>query len=190
MVDDDVVEKIIYGAIVLILGVVLLVCGIPVHDTVAIKKFGWTYDICIEELRTVEEEGWYLPIGGREKDHYRKFKGTHQEVIGHHDDGTPIYHTVNDYGTWYVYDIDKWFEHYHVTTTALDKNPYWGEYELEDKERVGKKTQEYAIYTVEDGEEMTKWTADYDIWSKAEIGSTIRIKHFRFGKEILKMEVK
>ena len=73
-----------------------------------------------------------------------------------------------------------------INTTENDRNPHYDEtYKLAENERFGKKSESY--YILNNGEE---WECNKAIWDCAELGGTIEIRHFRFGKTILKMEVK
>lgn len=70
------------------LGVVGGICAlaIPVHDTIEIARFSWTWTEDIYEYKTKRSSGWSVPSGGRiisvttrEKDRIKTLIGTDEK---------------------------------------------------------------------------------------------------------------
>lgn len=167
---------------------IILICicvhtFIPVHDEATISGYSWAWEVTIEDLRTVEEQGWYPPSDARIKDKEWRHHGSHQVLSGY-DDGNPIYQTVQDYDYYYTYDVDRWFFNRNTISQNNDKIPVEPSYTLVDKERVGKSEITYYIHTNE-----KVYESDKEDFMNAELGSTVIITRFRFSDEILKMKV-
>ena len=215
------------GAIVL--GVILLIWFIYAQFfateevTVEVTAFSWERSVTLEEERTVREEGWNIPSGGRQKSRTRKQSGT-QEVYDHSEyydedvyedvqvgtqqvecgtvdngNGTfevqycdePIYESqkvgterveekiyrkepVYDY--WCTYDIDRWFEFDTPRSSGSDHKPYWPEYKLRNKERVGNEYETYTVFVTPTSSESDFGTMSYEMelweWEKMKVGES------------------
>lgn len=164
----------------------LALLAIPVKETIKVDYVGWKYSVEVEEFKTLEETGWTVPEGGRVKKSEKRFYKNEEINMGKDSNGKEMKVTRPVYKTYYTYDIDKWVYKTTLYTTANDRNPHYDvTYKLAENERFGKKSESY--YILNNGEE---WECNKAIWDCAELGGTIEIKHFRFGKTILKMEVK
>lgn len=101
--------------------------------SLTIIGFSWERKIDIEELRTVVEEGSYVPSGGREISRHR-----HCEED---DDGD------EDCTTIYTYEIERWFYNYSIKTSKPGKKPYWPTVgRLSSIERIGGHHELYMVY--------------------------------------------
>ena len=168
---------------------IILICicvytFIPIHDEATISGYSWAWEVTIEDLRTVEEQGWYPPSDARIKDKEWRHHGSHRVLSGYDDDGNPIYHTVQDYDYYYTYDVDRWFFNRNAISQNNDKTPVEPSYTLSDKERVSKSEITYYIHTDE-----KVYESDKEDFMNAELGSTVIITRFRFSDKILKMKV-
>lgn len=95
----------------------------------------------------------------------------------------PIYREEPVYRMKYYYDIDRWTYERSVKTKGNDKSPYWGKENLQDKERVGSKTETYTIkgVTNEKKAKNRKVNVDAETWNNLEIGQTVKIKIYVGG---------
>ena len=91
----------------------------------------------------------------------------------------PVYRDEPIYKTKYYYEIDKWFHERTVTTGNSDKNPFWGDVILEDKERVSSKDEKYyitALHHTSKKQEITKYSMSHEQWNMLEIGEFVKLK--------------
>lgn len=173
---------------VLVLCVVLLLAMHPTNYILDVKTLEWNYTIQIQELQRQHEEGWSTPpMDAYNISYYRKKHGRHS--VGKDSYGHDIY--VDDYDTWYVYDVDRWVDTRKIVTHGQDKNPYFGEYELHDpqrerglgKERLGGQFTLYtASGTVGSNAALVTIEISCDIWEKAASGDEINYKKRAVGK--------
>ena len=111
---------IIGGILGVILVVILIILSTRQHELTIIDKH-WERQVIVEEYRTVQEEGWSIPTGGRKTGQYQDIytyqqvfdhydyttesrtvpDGGHYEVVGHDSEGNPITEWVTDYRTEY-----------------------------------------------------------------------------------------
>ena len=173
---------------VLVLCVVLLLALHPTNYILKVKSLEWNYTIQIQELQRQHEEGWSTPpMDAYNISYYRKKHGRHS--VGKDSYGHDIY--VDDYDTWYVYDVDRWVDTRKIVTHGQDKNPYFGEYELHDpkrerglgKERLGG---QFTLYTASGtvGSDSALVTIEIpcDVWERAAFGDEINYKQRAVGK--------
>lgn len=64
--------------------VTLILIFIPKESELTITDKSWERKVIVEEYRTVHEEGWNIPTGGRKTGEYQDIY-THQEVLDHYD---------------------------------------------------------------------------------------------------------
>ena len=89
----------------------------------------------------------------------------------------PVYISVPIYETKYYYEIDKWMHDRNIKTNGHDKNPYWGEFTLADKEKEGPRTTKYEMT----GTVMDKKEKEYTFqiseqeWKTYNIGDEITV---------------
>lgn len=99
----------------------------------------------------------------------------------------PVYVKVPIYKTKYYYDIEEWNEGRSITTKGNDKSPYWGEVSLEDKEREGKRSEEYKITVIDEDKKSQSHILDYSTWKQIEKKDIITIR-VNFWGTILEMK--
>lgn len=126
--------------------------------------------------------------------------GSHEKVVGYTDLGNghfeeetetvidykteyytetiekPVYRKEPVYATKYYYEIDKWFYERSVSTKGNDKNPYWGEVVLGNKERENGRSEVYYITATNSKEEQKEYTLSYNNWINIEENSTLSVK--------------
>lgn len=89
----------------------------------------------------------------------------------------PVYRDEPVYATKYYYEIDKWLYERSVITTGFDKEPYFGEVVLNEKEREDRRYENYYIYT----HDSEKISVPYNQWLAINLNDTIKIKVSIFG---------
>ena len=88
----------------------------------------------------------------------------------------PVYRQEPVYQTKYYYEIDKWFFERKVETTGKDKNPYWGEVVLAEKEREGSRSETYYVTAINKKEEEKKYKLDYNLWTDVNVEDVLNVK--------------
>ncbi|WP_029324212.1 zinc finger Ran-binding domain-containing protein [Butyrivibrio sp. AE3004] len=94
----------------------------------------------------------------------------------------PVYRKEPVYDTKYYYDIDKWVDSRTETSSGNDKNPYWPDLNLTEKEREAGRSSTYSM----SGEltykslrkyktKTVKYTIDEAMWKAIDIGQTISL---------------
>lgn len=98
----------------------------------------------------------------------------------------PVYTMEPVMDTRYYYEVDKWVHSRSITTSGTDKQPYWGEYELEAKEREGSRTEKYTVTAYgSEGVEKT-YRVDHEYWLMMEPGDVFDVLvHFDGSIDIL-----
>lgn len=92
----------------------------------------------------------------------------------------PVYRKEPVYAKKYYYEIDRWVYSRSVNTNGVD-NPYWGEYTLGKKERVGRKYEDYTIYVINEESEVHSCNVSYSLWNSLNIGDKVIGKVNVFG---------
>lgn len=94
----------------------------------------------------------------------------------------PVYVNVPVYDTKYYYDIDKWVHERTERTNGNDKNPYWPELNLSDKEREGSRSSKYKMEGVlnyktfgHSKKKETSFAIREDWWKSIESGQTLSV---------------
>lgn len=192
-IDRDTIIHISIVVIVLALFAFLL---IPVHDTIAVNSFSWTYEMSIEEYKTVKDSGWYVPDGGRVYNSYRKEKET-KTVTEYDSNGKAVTKEVKVYDIYYEYEIEKWRFKTNIITVGNDRNPYFKEYNFHranpdtisiGDERCGNTYQHHYVHGTDNDGNSKQYEIDETRWHELEIGGKIKISHFRFGDNVLSMK--
>lgn len=105
------------------------------------------------------------------KYHTESYTETHEE---------PVYRDEPVYRTKYYYTI--WRYKYHHSVTVSDYSdithtvePYWPEYQLSNKQRVGTRIEKYTI-TCTKGKKEKIYTCDYELWSQFIPGKNYKVK--------------
>ena len=93
-----------------------------------------------------------------------------------------VYRDEPIYATKYYYEIDVWQHAFYETTSGNDKDPYWKELNLGEKQREGKRQESYYISVVNDEGEINKYEFEFSDWNLLSEGDIIQIKTNVFGK--------
>ena len=98
------------------------------------------------------------------------YTDTHQE---------PVYRDEPVYETKYYYEIDRWFYERSINTSGNDKDPYWGEVVLQNKEREGSHSEKYSVTAFNSKEEEKTYTVDFKTWENINVSDVLNVKvHF------------
>lgn len=123
------------GIIALIMCIVGLITFLfyPITEETSVSSFSWNREITIEEQRTVKEDSWSLPPGGRLL-YTRSEIRTYVSVIDHYDTVTEqkSRQVIDHYDTYYTYSDNgngTFTEHEHKTPV------YKTEYYTETKQK-------------------------------------------------------
>ena len=145
-------NAIVIGVVGLILFTICLIVILEYYSPKYLKivSVKWYRGIDLEIYKTVREEGWDIPNGGREISSRRKKSGTACMPFGKTQMCTPTY------DDWYAYDIDKWIKAGEFINSGNDKRVSWPECKAKIKvpkvlgsERCGARHQWYKVF-VED----------------------------------------
>lgn len=94
----------------------------------------------------------------------------------------PVYKSIPIYKTKYYYEIDKWQYERSVKTEGKDKQPYWGEVILEEKERKGSVYETYYIVGADEKGKTYDINLSYEQWQKINIDDFVKVKIYVTGK--------
>lgn len=85
----------------------------------------------------------------------------------------PVYRYEDIYDWYYHYEYDEWVTRRHVETSGNQGTPpHWGDVELGEKEREGKRKETYKVVGVDaDGNEVS-YRVSYETYSMISVGST------------------
>lgn len=173
-------------------------------ETATVEGFEWQRAIDVEVFRTVTEEDWSVPSGGRilserqEKHHDEDILdhvNTRQEVCGQIDLGDgffedkictieePVYRQEPVYQPFYTYEIDKWIVIRTLQDSGRDHSPFWPRADLADGEREGNRSESYTIvFKDSDGEIYTYSIDDLGEWEKFESNQGVVLKLNALGR--------
>lgn len=173
---------------ILALIIILILIFIPKYYDLSVADKSWERKVIIEEHRTVQEEDWYIPVGGRLLYTYRAVRYYEDVQIGVDKKGRPIYERTPVYDTMYVYKIKRWkFDHYETTSGHTD-TPYFAEPELTSNYRTNGTIENYTILAFKDFD-STKTETYYlslEDWQSVSLDSVIHVRvHFGNHAEIL-----
>gem|GEM_PF-4658750 len=219
------------GGILFSLWLIYFLFFATIEKQVIVTDLQWERIVKIEDERTVTEEGWSVPYGGRELDNWTAQSGTkevfsHYETVsyscqtgtesyscGYSDNGNgtfspntctrPVYGTCTRqesryrtepvYDTRYKYEIERWFHNrdrrtYDDIGDGLLDQPYWYDYRLGSRERVGKTSESYLVVMITQDEEKKVYTKSFSQseWSQYKLGDFFVLLTNRVGwrKEI------
>ena len=92
----------------------------------------------------------------------------------------PVYRSEPVFQTKYYYEIDKWMYDRTIKSSGHDKNTYYGEYILAEKEREGSRKQDYE-FTGKTEEDIYTFDVSKEEWDKYEVGDVITVKINNLG---------
>lgn len=107
-----------------------------------------------------------------EEEHSEPIYETYYETEYYED---PVYREEPVYQTKYYYEIDKWLYERSVKTSGNDKNPYWGNLNLDSDERESSKSQQYQITGIVNDKQKT-YLISFDDWKKIDIDKDFKLK--------------
>lgn len=87
----------------------------------------------------------------------------------------PVYRSEPVFQTKYYYEIDKWMYDRTIKSSGHDKNTYYGEYTLAEKEREGSRSQDYE-FTGKTEDDVYTFDVSKIEWDKYDVGDTITVK--------------
>ena len=93
----------------------------PLKETVTVTDFSWERTITVEEERTVKEDGWSVPSGGRIYDQQKEIK-EYVQVIDHYEtiNETKTRQVISHYETVTETKTRQVISHYETTYTYQD----------------------------------------------------------------------
>jgi len=92
----------------------------------------------------------------------------------------PVYRSEPVFQTKYYYEIDKWMYDRTIKSSGNDKNTYYGEYTLAEKEREGSKYQDYEFTGITEEDTYT-FDVSKSEWDKYDVGDIITVKINNLG---------
>lgn len=93
----------------------------------------------------------------------------------------PVYRDEPVYATKYYYEIDKWKYSHSIKTSGKDKNPYWGEVTLRDKERTGSRGKDFHINCITDSDKQARYSLAEADWQTLNLDDRIEIQVNNLG---------
>ena len=136
-----------------------------VHE-VTVSEIRWERSIEIGLYKWVEEESFTRPPSDARnvtsKKVFRRFD----------DDGNAIYQKK------YYYEIEKWVHERTVSTNGTNKEPYWGETNLKEKEREAERYEQYFVKGRNQEDKDIEFTLPYEEWCTVDIDKTIYVDIF------------
>lgn len=88
----------------------------------------------------------------------------------------PVYKSVPIYATKYYYEIDKWIVIDNITTSGTDKEPYYGEKQLTDKQRYGTKSQTFIMKCTDEDGQTDTYNINQDDWKSINKHDKLKIE--------------
>lgn len=158
-------------------------CGLPKEGTIVARN--WVRVVHIEEWKTVREEDWDIPTGGRKVDSERRRRGSHAcgtETRTYTDTSGKIKTESKtkycpSYDDWYTYDIERWIETRAPNVGGgIEDDPVWPVYELRTNERVGFQEQHFWI-VLKNGDVTWKLDTTYELWRKLPAGTKVGVEY-------------
>ena len=191
---NQTLKAVISSLCIILVLVILVVVLLPKAEMMKVSELSWTRRIEIEEYKTISESGWNLPAGARIIYKGREIK-SYIKVLDHYETQTanpnsptisaeqgekkiPVYRNDPVYATKYYYTIERWKYARTEVVSGLNDEPYWPELSLSDKEREGKRTQNYSVklYSTLDGKKTEKsYSISYDLWQQLKLNDEIII---------------
>lgn len=88
----------------------------------------------------------------------------------------PVYRDEPVYRTKYYYEIDRWTHTRNVVTSGKNKDVYWGDVELADKERLGKRSEWYKAVAINKKGKQNTYNFEYSEWMRLEADRSYMLK--------------
>ncbi len=158
-------KKVVIASIAVLLAILsLFAIFIPKTKTITVTEKHWQYDIEIEENKLVEESDWSVPTDAVEVLRQQREIHHYDHVLDH-----PVYQTK------YYYTIWRWVYNRTETASGINNDPYWPEYTLAEKERVGKQTKDYSVKGMVKNKEKT-YSCSEEIWNALPLNQSASVK--------------
>lgn len=87
----------------------------------------------------------------------------------------PVYRDDPVYQTKYYYTIWRWVYNRTETASGTNNEPYWPEYTLADKERVGKEEKSYSLLCLSKNKEK-EYECNEEIWNSVNLNESVKVK--------------
>lgn len=87
----------------------------------------------------------------------------------------PVYRQEPVYATKYYYEIDRWTVIDAVITHNTNKEPYWGDVNLKDGQRIGAKTDTYYVTVIDQKEKSHTYVINKTDWDKLNYQDEVQI---------------
>lgn len=122
-----------------------------------IREFSWIRTIEVEAYKTVHEEGWQVPEGGRVASERLALHHTDRVLDGSELKygydffsgkwkwrSVPKYKDVPVYKTKYSFNVERWVHERIERANGNDHNPHWPAVTLGEHQREGMRTESYT----------------------------------------------
>lgn len=168
-----------------------------------VEAFAWQRSITIEARQAMREEGWALPPQARKissdtriRDVIEVPNGTEMtgEICGQKDFGngyfedTPcietVYKKIEETGTWYTYDIDRWNTVRTVPANGSERTPYWPEILTAENERINTRSEAYLVRLRLPDETNQIHSVGQATWLVLEKGQSVTIHTNWWGRSV------
>jgi hypothetical protein len=184
-------------AVVLCIGFILIFFVLRKDAPSTVEGFEWERTVDVEAYRTVTEEDWEVPTGGRilserqEVHHEEQILDrveTREEVCGKIDQGNglftdkicvseeEIYRSEPVYQPFYTYEIDKWIVIRTLQDGARDHSPFWPRADLEEGEREGERYETYTVIFKDSEGKILKHEVNLQEWQTFEVNQEVTLK--------------
>lgn len=134
------------------------------YDTVTVTKYR---DEVVGHYYTYEDNG---DGTAREIEHDK-----HEKVPYQVTEQEPVYKRVPVWWTKYYYEIDRYVHSRNIETQGNGHTEYWGDVELANKEREGKRSETYTLTAINEKGKTDNYKADYSLWNTLQKGDTIEV---------------
>lgn len=88
----------------------------------------------------------------------------------------PVYKSVPIYATKYYYEIDKWVVIDNIVTSGTNKEPYYGEKRLTDKQRYGSKSQTFIMKCTDEEGQTDTYNINHNDWKSINKNDKLKIE--------------
>jgi hypothetical protein len=176
MSDDKEIAKGV--ALAVVIAVVVLVMSHfarPRELNVVIERLVWERTINVEKYKTVQENAWYLPSGGRLL--YAQEELHHMNTATLFLGGKMGFAATPAYRTRYYYEIERWAFERAITTGGVNDTPFWGTEELDADEQwsVADEFYRMVVTRIDNGESFAV-LVEYSVWSSYGVGQEVSMK--------------
>ena len=97
----------------------------------------------------------------------------------------PVYTDVPVMQTKFYYEVDEWVFNRTVKSSGKDKQPYWPNFNLSDKEQVSNKETMYYVTVINSDNTSSQISVDYDCWVELEVGQEVKVEKWLWMEKII-----